>query len=53
MKKHPNRCNGAGKMATLRIAALNMLGFTKFQSTCSETQAVIHDITGLLAFRQL
>lgn len=41
--------NGAGAMATLRTAALNLLRLAGFQSIRAGMQAVMHDITTLLA----
>jgi len=41
--------NGAGAMATLRTAALNLLRLAGYQSTRAGIQAVMHDITALLA----
>ena len=46
---HRYRGNGAGAMATLRTAALNMLRLAGFQSVRGGMQAVMHDITALLA----
>jgi len=46
---HRYRGNGAGAMATLRAAALNMLRLAGFQSIRAGLQAVMHDITELLA----
>ena len=46
---HRYRGNGAGAMATLRTAALNLLRLAGFQSIRSGMQAVMHDITALLA----
>jgi predicted transposase YbfD/YdcC len=46
---HRYRGNGAGVMATLRTAALNLLRLTGFQSIRTGIQAVMHDITALLA----
>ena len=46
---HRYRGNGAGAMATLRTAALNLLRLAEFQSIRSGMQAVMHDITALLA----
>ena len=40
---------GAGAMATLRTAALNLLRLAGFQSIRTGMQAVMHDITALLA----
>jgi hypothetical protein len=39
-------------MATLRTAALNLLRLSGFQSIRTGMQAVMHDITTLLAMRQ-
>ena len=41
--------NGTGAMATLRTAALNLLRLAGFQSIRAGMQAVMHDITALLA----
>ncbi|QEY32687.1 ISAs1 family transposase [Synechococcus sp. RSCCF101] len=41
--------NGAGVMATLRTAALNLLRLAGFRSVREGLQAVMHDITTLLA----
>jgi len=38
------RGNGAGALATLRTAALNLLRLDGFQSICSDLQAVCHNI---------
>jgi hypothetical protein len=46
---HRYRGNGAGAMATLRTAALNLLRLSGFQSIRTGMQAVMHDITALLA----
>jgi hypothetical protein len=46
---HRYRGNGAGALATLRTAALNLLRLDGFQSIRSGLQAVCHDITALLA----
>jgi predicted transposase YbfD/YdcC len=46
---HRYRGNGAGAMATLRTAALNLLRLAGFQSIRTGMQAVRHDITTLLA----
>jgi hypothetical protein len=46
---HRYRGNGAGAMATLRTAALNLLRLAGFRSSRSGMQAVMHDITGLLS----
>jgi hypothetical protein len=46
---HRHRGNGAGAMATLRTAALNLLRLAGFQSIRAGMQAVMHDITTLLA----
>jgi hypothetical protein len=43
------RGNGAGVMATLRTAALNLLRLAGFRSIRSGLKAVMHDITALLA----
>ena len=41
--------NGAGMMAFLRTAGLNLLRFSGCQSIRAGIQAVTHDITALLA----
>jgi len=46
---HRYRGNGARVMVTLRIAALNLLRLAGFRSIRSGIQAVMHDITALLA----
>ncbi len=46
---HRYRGNGAGVMATLRTAALNLLRLAGFGSIREGLQAVMHDITALLA----
>ena len=46
---HRHRGNGAGAMASLRTAALNLLRLDGFQSIRSGLQAVCHVITALLA----
>ena len=46
---HRYRGNGAGAMGTLRTAALNLLRLSGFQSIRAGMQAVMHDITALLA----
>ena len=46
---HRYRGNGAGAMATLRTAALNMLRIAGFRSIRAGMQRVMHDITELLA----
>ncbi len=46
---HRYRGNGAGVLATLRTAALNLLRLAGFRSIRAGLQAVIHDITALLA----
>lgn len=46
---HRYRGNGAGAMATLRTAALNLLRLAGYQSIRAGTQAVTHDISALLA----
>ena len=42
-------CETAGAMATLRTAALNLLRLSGFQSIQAGMQAVLHDISALLA----
>jgi predicted transposase YbfD/YdcC len=46
---HRYRGNGASVMATLRTAALNLLRLAGFSSIRAGIQAVMHDITALLA----
>jgi len=46
---HLYRGNGAGAMATQRTAAPNLLRLASFRSIPSGIQAVMHDITALLA----
>jgi hypothetical protein len=46
---HRYRGNGAGVLATLRTAALNLLRLAGFRSIRAGLQAVMHDITALLA----
>ena len=46
---HRYRGNGAGVMASLRTAALNLLRLTGFQSIRAGMQAVMHDIRALLS----
>jgi predicted transposase YbfD/YdcC len=46
---HHYRGNGAGAMATLRTAALNLLRLAGFQSIREGIQAVMHDIKSLLS----
>jgi predicted transposase YbfD/YdcC len=46
---HRYRGNGAGVMATLRTAAMNLLRLAGFQSIRAGLQTVMHDITALLA----
>ena len=46
---HRYRSNGAGAMAMLRTAALNLLRFAGFRSIRAGMHAVMHDITALLA----
>ena len=46
---HRYRGNGAGVLATLRTAALNLLRMSGFRSIRAGLQAVMHDITTLLA----
>jgi hypothetical protein len=47
--KHRYRGNGAGVLAALRTAAMNLLRLTGFDSIREGMQAVMHDITALLA----
>jgi hypothetical protein len=46
---HRYRGNGAGAMATLRTAAMNLLRLAGFRSIRADMQAVMHDLTALLA----
>ena len=46
------RSNGAGEIATLRTAAMNLLRLSGFQSIRAGIQAVMHDIQALLAMVQ-
>ena len=46
---HRYRGNGAGVMATRRSAAMNLLRLAGFASIREGLQAVMHDITALLA----
>ena len=46
---HRYRGNGAGALASLRTAALNLLRLAGLQSIRAGMQAVMHDITALLA----
>lgn len=46
---HRYQGNGAGVMATLRTAAMNLLRLAGFRSIRNGLQAVMHDITALLA----
>jgi len=46
---HHYRGNGAGVMATLRTAAMNLLRLAGFSSIREGLQAVMHDIKALLA----
>ena len=46
---HRYRGNGAGVMAALRTAGLNLLRLAGFDSIREGLQAVMHDITALLA----
>jgi predicted transposase YbfD/YdcC len=46
---HRYRGNGAGAMATLRTAALNLLRLGRYRSIRAGMQAVTHDILALLA----
>ena len=45
---HRYRGNGAGALASLRTAALNLLRLDGFQSIRAGLQAVCHEITALL-----
>jgi len=47
--KHRYRGNGAGVLATLRTAALNLLRLAGFDSIREGLYAVMHDIKALLA----
>ena len=49
---HRYRSNGAGAMATLRTAAMNLLRLCGFKSIRAGMQAVMHDIKALLAMVQ-
>jgi hypothetical protein len=49
---HRYRGNGAGVMATLRTAAMNLLRLAGFRSIPAGLQAVMHDIKALLAMVQ-
>ncbi len=49
---HRYRGNGAGAMATLRTAALNLLRLAGLQSIRAGMQAVTHDISQLLVMAQ-
>jgi hypothetical protein len=46
---HRYRGNGAGVMATLRTAAMNLLRLAGFRSVRTGLQMVMHDIAALLA----
>ena len=46
---HRYRGKGAGAMATLRTAAMNLLRLAEFRSIRAGMQAVMHDIMALLA----
>ena len=46
---HRYRGNGAGALASLRTAALNLLRVGGFQSIRAGMQPVMHDVTALLA----
>ncbi len=46
---HRYRGNGAGAMATLHTAAMNLLRLAGFESIRAGMQAVMYDITALLA----
>ncbi len=45
---HRYRSNGAGAIATLRTAAMNLLRLARCRSIRAGMQAMMHDITGLL-----
>ena len=47
--RHRYRGNGAGVMAALRTAAMNLLRLAGYRSIRAGLQAVMHDITALLA----
>jgi len=47
--KHRYRGNGAGVLATLRTAALNLLRLAEFDSIREGLHAVVHDIATFLA----
>lgn len=49
---HRYKGNGAGAMGSLRTAALNLLRLAGFESIRTGMQAVLHDITTLLAMAQ-
>ena len=49
---HRYRGNGAGAMATLRTAGLNLLRLAGFQSIRAGMQTVMHDVATLLAMAQ-
>ncbi len=49
---HRYRGNGAGVMATLGTAALNLLRLAGFRSIRTGLQSVMHDIMALLAMAQ-
>jgi hypothetical protein len=46
---HCYQSNAVGALASLRTAALNLLRLAGFQSICRGMQAVMHDITTMLA----
>jgi hypothetical protein len=47
--KHRYKGNGAGVLAALRTAALNLLRLAGFNSIREGLHAVMHDVTALLA----
>jgi len=49
---HRYRGNGAGVMATLRTAAMNLLRLAGFRPIRTGLRAVMHDITALLTMAQ-
>jgi hypothetical protein len=49
---HRYRGNGAGVMSALRTAAMNLLRLAGFDSIREGLQAVMHDITAVLAMAQ-
>jgi hypothetical protein len=47
--QHRHRGNGAGVMAALRTATMNLLHLSGFDSICEGLRAVMHDTKALLA----